>query len=288
MTRRHKHPSAEQLGNLAVGELRSRKAAKVQVHIAQCEECARAYHQLNATRAILAGASNPPPMPDNVSARVTSAIRSEARQRLTAMPVAETGRQNLPGLSAAMTRLVAVGVAVAIAAGSCVAAETVGAGVTRPSSSPLAGAAAPAQQMSLGPVVTYGQPGPLHTIRAAVSNTNFVAAHLRAEVASAVHSAETREAIAAQPSGSTAAQPVSGVALLAAERPSAKRMAGCIGLIAPGQFVLVVDVARYEGRPATVIVTAATVSSDAQAWVVGSSCSATTKDLLNHVVLGSL
>ncbi|HUB41420.1 MAG TPA: hypothetical protein VMA72_21465, partial [Streptosporangiaceae bacterium] len=299
MTRPHKHPSADKLGNLVVGELRPRKAAKVQAHVAQCEQCARVCHQLDAIRAILASASRPPPMPDDVSARVSSAIRSEARQRLTVMPVADTGRQNvpvrppgagadeawhLPGLSAAMTRLVVVAGAVAIAAGSSLAAGNVGAGVIRPSSSPLAGAAAPAQEMSLGPDVTYGQPGPLRTIRAAESTTNFVAAHLRAEVVSAVHSAEIREAMAAQPPGSTAAEPVSGVALLAAERPSARRLAGCIGLIAPGQIVLVIDVARYEGRPATVIVTAATVSSDAQAWVVGSSCSATTKDVLNHVV----
>jgi hypothetical protein len=303
MTRRHKHPSTDKLGNLAVGELRSCKAARVQAHVAQCEQCARVCHQLEAIRVILASASHQTSMPDDVSARVTSALRSEARQRVTAMSVTETGRHNLPvrplgagaheawhlpGLSVAMTRLAAVAGAIAIAAGSSMAAADVGAGVTRPSSSPLAGAAAPAQQMSLGPDVTYGQPGPMRTIRAAESNTNFVAAHLATEVVSAVRSAEIREAIAAKPLGSAAAEPVSGMALLAAERPSARRLAGCIALIAPRQFVLVIDVARYEGRPATVIVTAATVSSDAQAWVVGSSCSATTKDVLNHVVLGNL
>src|SRR5262245_398984 len=123
MTRRHKHPNADHLASLAVGELRPRKAAKIQAHVAQCEQCARDCEQLNAIAAILASASYPP-MPENLSARIESAISSEARQRLAAMPATEAGRRDLPArrpratagggwhlpvLSAAATRLAAVG-----------------------------------------------------------------------------------------------------------------------------------------------------------------------------------
>jgi hypothetical protein len=301
MTRRDKHPSASKLASLAIGELRPRKAAKMEAHVAKCEQCARICQQLGAIRAILASTSYPP-MPDNLSARIGLAISREAQQRIAAMPATEAGRRDLPvrrpragarggwqlrGLSVAATRLAAAAGAVVIAAaGSYLVADNVGTSVTRSPSSPLAGAAAPVQQMSLGPDVTYGQPGLLHTIRAVESHVDFMAAHLRAEAISAVHAAEDLDAFPALQSASTAASLTGGVADPRPDGPSAKRLAGCIGLLAPGQTVLLVDVARFQGKPASVIVTAATVVSEAEARVVGPSCSATTKDVLTQAALG--
>ena len=301
MTRRDKHPSASQLASLAVGELRPRKAAKMEAHVAHCEQCTRICQQLGAMRAMLASTSYPP-MPDDLSARIGSAIRREAQQRMATMPATETGRRDLParrqrtwadggwhlpGLPFAATRLAAAASAVVIAAaGSYLVADNVGISVTSSTSSALAGAAAPAQQMSLGPNVTYGQPGLLHTIRAVESHVNFVPAHLRAEAISAVHAAEDLDAFPALQSASTAASLTGGVADPDPNSPSASRLAGCIGLLAPGQTVLVVDVARFQGKPASVIVTAATVVSEAEARVVGPSCSATTKDVLTQAALG--
>jgi hypothetical protein len=301
MTRRDKHPSASQLASLAIGEMRPRKAAKMEAHVAQCEQCTRICQQLGAIRAILASTSYPP-MPDDLSARIGSAISREAQQRIAATPATESGRRELParrqrvwagggwhllGLSVAATRLAAAAGAVVIAAaGSYLVADNVGISVTLSSSSPLAGAAAPAQQMSLGPDVTYGQPGLLHTIRAVESHVNFVPAHLRAEAISAVHAAEDLDAFPALQSASTAASLTGGVADPSPDSPSARRLAGCIGLLAPGQTVVAIDVARFQGKPASVIVTAATVVSEAEARVVGPSCSATTKDVLTQAALG--
>jgi hypothetical protein len=301
MTRREKHPSANQLASLAVGELRPRKAAKIEAHVAQCEQCTRICQQLGAIRAVLASTSYPP-MPDNLSARIGSAISREAQQRQAAMNETETCRRDLParrpragvgggwrllGLPIAATRLAAAaGAVVVAAAGSYLVADNVGTSVTL-SSSPLAGAAAPAQQMSLGPDVTYGQPGLLHTIRAVESHVNFVAAHLRAEAISAVHVAEDLDALPALQSASTAASLTGGVADPSSDTPSARRLAGCVGLLAPGQTVLLIDIARFQGKPASVIVTAATVVSEAEARVVGPSCSATTKDVLAQAPLGN-
>jgi hypothetical protein len=301
MTRRHKHPSANQLASLAVGELRPRKAAKLEAHIAQCEQCTRICQQLGAVRAILASTSYPP-MPDNLSARIGSAISREARHREAAMNATETRRRDLPArrpragvgggwhllsLSVAATRLaVAAGAVVIAAAGSYLVADNVGISATHLSSSPLAGAAAPAQQMSFGPDVTYGQPGLLHTIRAVESHMNFVAAHLRAEAISAVHVAEDIDAFPALRSAGTAASLTGGIADPSPDSPSARRLAGCVGLLAPGQTVLLIDIARFQGKPASVIVTAATFVSEAEARVVGPSCSATTKDVLTQTALG--
>lgn len=297
MTRRDKHPNADQLASLAAGELRPRRAARIRAQVAGCEQCTQVSQQLNAIPAILASASYPP-MPDNLSARIDSAIGNEARQRLAAMTATEARRRDLParqprpgmgggwhlpGLPAAATRLAAAAGAVVIAAaGGYLVAGTAGTSVTRSSSSAPPGAAAPAQQMSLGPDVTYGQPGSLDTIHAVESKTNFMTAHLRTEVVAAVYAADARGASAGQPSASTA-EPLTR---RAAGAGIGRRLAGCTGLIAPGQTVQLIDIARYQGKPATVIVTAATALSQAQAWVVGSSCTATTKNVLTHTTLG--
>src|ERR1700752_1135181 len=95
MTRRHKHPSADQLASLAVGALRPRKAARIQAHVAQCEQCTRICKQLTAIRVVLSSAAYPP-IPDDLSARIGAAISQEARHRLAAMPATEAGRRYLP------------------------------------------------------------------------------------------------------------------------------------------------------------------------------------------------
>jgi hypothetical protein len=296
MTRRDKHASVDQLASLAAGG-RPRRAARIRAHVAQCEQCTRVSQELKAIPAILAGVSYPP-MPENLSARIESAISSDARQRLAMMPASEADRRDLParrphaaagggwhlpGLSVAATRLaVVVGAVVIAAGGSYLVAQNVGTSVTS-SSSAAAGAAGPAQ--SLGPDVTYGKPGSVHTIRVVESDTNFAAPHLRAQAIYAVHASQARGASAAQPAASTAAPLINRAA---GSTETAKRLAGCIGLIAPGRTVLLIDIARYQGKHAAVIVTAATAGREAEAWVVGSSCSSTTKDVLTQVALGHL
>jgi hypothetical protein len=217
------------------------------------------------------------------------ATEANRRDLLARRPRAATGGGwHLPGLPAAATRLAAAAAAVAIAvAGSYRVAENLGASLTPSSPSPQAGAAAPARQLSLGPYLTYGQSR--HTIRAVKSDTNFVAAHLRTQAISAVHAAEARGVIAAHPSASAATQLTGSAADTAAGSPvTASRLAGCIGLITPGRTVLLIDIARYQGTPATLIVTAATGVNEAEAWVAGSSCSAATKDVLTQTALGNL
>jgi anti-sigma factor ChrR (cupin superfamily) len=93
MTRRDDHPSADQLASLTVGGLRSRIAAKIQAHLAQCEPCAQVSQQLNAIPAILASAMYPP-MPQTLTVRTGSAISREARLRMAAMPATEAGRRD--------------------------------------------------------------------------------------------------------------------------------------------------------------------------------------------------
>ncbi|HTZ92382.1 MAG TPA: zf-HC2 domain-containing protein [Streptosporangiaceae bacterium] len=316
MTRRDKHPGADQLACLAAGGLPPRRAARVQAHLAQCGHCAYVSQQLDTIGNVLASASYPE-MPQNLSARIDAAISREAQQRPAAMPSTEPGRRDLParrrrgqdwtswrplslpGLPGSPKRLAATVAAVVIAAaGSYLMAENSGTGVTRPPSSALAGAAAPAQHLSPGPYVTYGQPASLDTVRAVQSPTNFVAARLRVQAISALNTAETLGNLAAQPSASRAAHLTASAAAYpsmggpaiagpSAAGPRPSELAGCVRRIATGRTVLLIDIARYQGKPAAVIVTGATVASGAEAWVVGSSCSARTSDVLTEAPLGN-
>jgi hypothetical protein len=57
------------------------------------------------------------------------------------------------------------------------------------------------------------------------------------------------------------------------------RLSACVNRIAAGRRVLLVEVARYNHAPATVIITAGRGKAR-EAWVVGPRCSATASDVL--------
>jgi hypothetical protein len=146
--------------------------------------------------------------------------------------------------------------------------------------------------MSLGPEVTYGQPGALRTIHAVQSSSNFLPAKLTTEAAAAVHAARAKHISAGQPAssspGASQGQNNSSGVSAAPSSGIASRLAGCINLIAPGRSVLLLDIAKFDGKPATIIVIAALAASPAEAWVVGSTCSAAGKDILGHAVLSHI
>jgi hypothetical protein len=63
-------------------------------------------------------------------------------------------------------------------------------------------------------------------------------------------------------------------------------LAGCVTRVADGRQVLLVDVARYRGTPATVIVTRTSAGGPEQVWVVSPGCSSRRITLLAHATLG--
>jgi hypothetical protein len=64
-------------------------------------------------------------------------------------------------------------------------------------------------------------------------------------------------------------------------------LSGCVTRITGGQQPLMVDESRYNGRPATIIVLAATTQQLTEAWVVGPACSASRGDVIVHTSLPS-
>jgi len=146
--------------------------------------------------------------------------------------------------------------------------------------------------MSQGPAITYGAPKAQHTIQAVESSANFASASLSTQAVDAVHAAQARRTSAGQPTlgvpGPSRAQSTGSAGSGAAGSATIGRLSGCLNLIAAARTVLLVDIARFEHKPATIIVLAATASAPAEALIVGSSCSATDRDVLVHAVLSHL
>ena len=64
-------------------------------------------------------------------------------------------------------------------------------------------------------------------------------------------------------------------------------LAGCVKLIAGGAQPRLVDVARYRGQPASIIVLPLAGGMLDQVWVVGAGCSATSRDVVAHTLLAA-
>lgn len=305
-----RHASADELARLNVGELRRRKSVRIAAHVAVCTRCTRIRQDLAEVPAVLASAPYPP-MPDSVAVHIQAAIRVEVNERLTAAPATEADRRELPvrsrrqradaapggwrlpGLSVAATRMAAAaGAVVVVGAGGYLVATNVHTGATTPASS--AALPAPNQPMSLGPNVTYGSPGSQHTVHSVSSSTNFVPAQLRSQALTAYREAELRGAAGSQSPGPTSAPaglgPLNSNTSAGASGTAGvgSRLAGCIDAIGPGRSVLLIDVARYQGSPATIIVFGSTATSQAEAVVTANSCSATSPDVLARAPLGHL
>jgi hypothetical protein len=66
---------------------------------------------------------------------------------------------------------------------------------------------------------------------------------------------------------------------------SSSALRGCVALVTGGALPRLVDEARYQGQPATVIVQAPSGGHTGQIWVVGPACSASQRDLIAHTPL---
>jgi Putative zinc-finger len=135
---------------------------------------------------------------------------------------------------------------------------------------------------SYGPGLLYQRAGHQASITPVTTGTDFTAASLRSQVSSDLRRYGAGGAAASNARNkraSPAKQPLTFAGI------PASTLQGCVDRIAAGQQVLLVEVARYQGAPATVIVTRASAASPEQVWVVGAGCSGTRSDLLAHMAL---
>jgi len=161
------------------------------------------------------------------------------------------------------------GGALVIAGGVAFAAiATHGGGV---SSSTAAGAAS--SQRVLRPAVPMGganqtaEAGSAQSFAVVTSGTDYLPARLQAEAGALL-------------ARDTATPRIHG--LVPAVEPV---ITGCVTRITGGRLPTIVDQARYQGQPATVIVLAGTGAAPGQVWIARPACPAANSAVVTHLLL---
>jgi hypothetical protein len=299
------HVSAETMARYRQGDLNERRTSHIGTHLAGCDRCSALSQDLGGVTTLLASA-DPPPMPEDLTARITSAIAAESARRAAApdagtAPAARhhraprrpriTPKVALGGLAAAAAVVLVAGGLYEVVGRSGSTASSASSGVPAAAGpaarSPGNQAMAPALPVS-GPALPYQRGGRKDSITPITTSTHFTPAELTSQVTAEVKkygSGFTKTGPNAEsPGGSGTPSPAAvpreqtgtfGNIPLAALR-------GCVNRIAAGSLVLLVDVAHYRDTPATVIVTEAAETGPMQIWVVGASCSAASSDVLRN------
>jgi len=308
------HVSAETMARYRQGDLNQRRTSHISTHLAGCNRCSALNEDLGGVTTLLAGV-RPPPMPEDLTARITSAIAAESAKRAAAGAAGEvpvTGGRTAARQHRSPRRSRAPRISPKVALGGLAAAAAVvlvGGGIYEvvahsggPVSSEASGvpsAAQPAGRSAAngpmasalpvsGPALLYQHSGRRDSITPITTSANFNPAGLGSQVTAEVKkygAGFTKAGPNAQGSGqhgsaSPAAVPREQAGTFA-EIPVAS-LRGCVNRTAAGGLVLLVDVAHYRGAPAIIIVTEAAKTGPMQIWVVGTGCSASSSDLLQH------
>jgi anti-sigma factor RsiW len=303
-----RHASTDTLASYAEGLLKPRRAAKVASHLAGCAQCSGQIQELHQVSVQLASVQFSQ-MPADLSARIQVAIASEATARVTTESAGEASRRDLPvrgrpahgrragsrgwripGFSSPLVgSLAAVGAAVIVAGGgyeiatnlsSSPAGSTAGSSAEHhvPAASPVTGGAnAPATgTVRYGPDITYQHGGRSETIHTVETGTNFQGgATFRAQAVTAL-SRVRQSNFAYAKNAMTSPFAYSGPNNTA----DAAQIRGCVSKVAAGRDVLLVDLARFQGQQATIVIVASHGSAPAMAYAAGASCSGSNADIL--------
>jgi hypothetical protein len=298
-----RHVSAENLARFRAGDLRRRAARKAETHLEGCPRCRETESALAEIPALLAEAQLPQ-IPAHLAARIETALATEAAHRAAGSPSMRGSVPTRPGRAArtrsraslpvpALRILTAAAVIVVIGGGgyelfshlggpsasSTASSASGSAGESGNSGAQKSGAAGPLIPGALaapayGPPLHYHRAGHLVTIRPVRTFTDYRSAQLSRQVT--VSLAKTRHAPVVSPGSHADMTPQSFAGVRTGQ------LAACVSRVAGGRDVLLVDVARLNGAPATVIVTAARGSGTGQIWVVGQGCSGSASDVLAH------
>jgi hypothetical protein len=311
------HTSTEDLARFAAGDLRPRKAARIASHLAGCDTCDEQLQRLAAVPGLLAAVQFPQ-IPAHLSSRIDMALASESAARVARQPASEAGRRDLPararpargwrlpGLTApgALRTMAATGAAALVAGGGYVIVSHLGGGAAGTANSgsirnvpahSRSGAGYSTGQLTFGPDMTYQRHGHAHTFPAVESNTDFQPDTLAAEATKALtvaritkgvlsgrtSAAPTTNTPASAPAAGTPATgaPQAGPGTFSLSHGTVTRLQGCVGLVAGGRNVLLVDLAKYQGQKATIIIVAVPAGRP-EVFAVGARCSASDKDIL--------
>lgn len=318
------HADAATLAAFREELLSARKAAQVSAHLAACPRCAALEAQLAEVTTLLNRATAPP-MPDALTARIQAALAAEAAARTPAAgPHAASAPEAVPAMAGAghngvrggngrrapedtgrrtgwrghdrswlALRAAAVTAAVAVIVGGgygasqlltggspAVSGAASGPGAAAPNIKKVPGAGPPvsAGGINSGPSSSSGTGASAGTIAHLVmaSGTNYQPASLGAQ-ASTVLNRLTH-------SGQSFARPIP----LAPSQDQARlfpHLQSCLIRVGHGQRLPLVDLARYRGRPALIVVLPGANGGRLQAVVIAPGCAATTAHILDTAAL---
>jgi anti-sigma factor RsiW len=310
MKRHSAHVDANVLAELSAGLISDKRATRIHAHLAGCQQCARLSAGLTEIATLLAAVPSPA-MPESVTRQLQATLTREAAERsarVTAPAQATSGKADrvLPfrsgptragtvragtvrgntaggrrGFSGPVAARVfaAAAAACVVAAGGYTVAQLTSGGSAPSSGHSQAGAVAgsgassrPAALPFLGLTPAHGSGGVnFLSFKVINSGIDYQSATLSSQI-----KAELGHATALGPARS------SGAKFLHA--PSTQQYA-CVMDVTGDIEPAMVDSARYNGSPATIIALAHVGNQLSQAWVVGPSCSADNPDVLHHVTL---
>jgi hypothetical protein len=135
-----------------------------------------------------------------------------------------------------------------------------------------------------GPVVQYPHDGRASAFTPVRSATDYLAADLGPQASATLARVRKHEPATSGPGHIPAGQGATGNGAGGAfSTATLARLPGCIGRVAGGQSVLLVDLATFQGGPAIIIVTAPPGSATgSQVWAVAAGCSSSGARVLAH------
>jgi anti-sigma factor RsiW len=257
------HLDYDTLSELAEGLLSDARAASADEHLATCPECQDRSAEIADVPRLLAE-TPVPPMPAELASRIDQALAAEAESSVSVVSLeARRNRRRARFLSAAAAAVIVVGGGAVI--GHALLTGSVSSDNQTAQSQPVQdrtgspGARAPATKPSA--LQAPGEAGGSSGYQAVQSGTDYTAARFGDQLSAELAKGESRAKAELAP------------------RP----LSGCVGRVAQGKVPLLVDMAKYEGQPATVIVLPGARADRLDVWVVGPNCSATDTAMIKHV-----
>jgi hypothetical protein len=287
------HVDAESLALCAEGLLSRRRSERIRSHVASCPGCAAAQARLTEVPALLAQVP-PPPLPPGIAARLDAALSAETARRAAPdpgtvpgpaapAPPAGTPPRHRAGRPRGPRLRMPVAARLVAAAGVLVVAGGVGYAVSQSSSSPSTSSS------SAGPAAAPSAVAGPHSPSAASgagpeigAGAQFTVRHSGTPYRKTTLAAQARTLLATPSAGLNS--PGKGSGGLSRRAPGLA-LTGCVEKVAglkavrAGEVKLV-DQARFQGRPATVIVVQATSAQPGTVYAAGAGCSASRADIL--------
>ena len=188
--------------------------------------------------------------------------------------------------SAASSPHSAAGPAVAPAKGHGAAASS---GLRAPAASASNGSFRPGAVLApaFGPLEDYRHDGRAASFTPVRTATDYLPGQLGRQAAATLAEVRSSRPTAGGVTGRNNSSSEGGAgASRAFSAATLARLPGCVGRVAAGQSVLLVDLASFQGGPAVIIVTAPPGSATAtQVWAAGPDCSSSGADVLAHQLL---